>query len=206
MNRERLEACVKTIRQSLKLWTSEGQNYLLTELILLTRDRNLYLYGGVFWIQERPRAISLIHTRQGPMRKEHWSTGLSEQRTGQIMVTLSSGHREIWDADPFCAIPRINWGSVAWIKNVRKEDTPTNANQRLRVVYAKGDCEIRPRGGWIQEFSWSAYDGVSIASIDGKGETWIEHYDFNQKGITESYQKSGPRPDPIPGWAVNLWR
>ncbi len=203
---ERLEACLKDIRQALTPWTTEGQNYLLTELILLTRDRDLYLYGDVFGVKEGPRAISLIHTRQGPMRKEEWSTGLSEQRIGQVMVTLSSGHRETWDADPSCAMPQINWGDVAWIKNVRREDTPANANQCLRVVCAKGDCEIKPRGGWIQDFSSYFAEGVSIASIDSKGETWIEHYDFKQKSITESYQKSGPKPNPFPGWAINLWR
>lgn len=201
---EMLETCLQEIQQAMKPWNSDGRDYLLTELILLARDRHYYLNGGA----NRPRAASLIRTRRGPQRKDD-GTGETEEKTrGQVMVTLSSGRREIWDADSNCSRPRTSWGSVAWIRNVRQEDTPATADQSLRVVCRNGSYEIKPRGGWIQEFDSYFQDGATIVSIDRKGDTWLERYDFEKKEIVESHRKSAPKPDPFPDWAspfARLW-
>lgn len=183
-----MEACLKKIRTALKPWNDSGKNYLLTELILLTRDRNYYLYGGA----EEPRSTYLIHASKGPLRKS--STGPFESMyVGKCVATFSSGRREILDKNPHCSMPTLEDGSVAWICNVRKNDTPSTAKQSMGVFNQGENHRIKPRGGWVADFRTSN-SGASIMSIDEKGEAWIEFYDFEEKKITETYRKGRPEP------------
>jgi hypothetical protein len=195
---KKLESCLATIRRALDPWNSDGQDYLLTELILLTRDRNFYLYGGV----EVVRAVNLIHTRQGPLRRNDQTMADEKTPIGQVMVTLSSGRREILDADRCCAMPKAAYGEVAWITNVIPTDTPATANHRLQVVGRMGRFQIKTKGGWIQNFHGYLDSGATIVSIDRNGEVWIERYDFAKKAILNSYPQSAPKPDPFPDWAM----
>ena len=191
----RLNDCLENVRQALAPWARAGCDYLLTELILVARDRTYYFYGGA----ERPRAAQLIRVREGPALPETKYGG--RRSLGQIMVTRSSGHREIWDSSCYCADLRVSWGDVSWIRNVRPADTLKTARHRLAVMSGGKLHEYTPHGGWLIDFDPYVYSGVTTVSIDFAGEIWLERFDKKTGSQIACYKRSAPRPEPFPDWA-----
>lgn len=189
-----IEKAIEAVSRCLESWTPAGKDYLLTEFILVVRDRDRYYYGG----PPTPRRIEVLGKRHYQVPETNW---IGTQDIGKIMVTLSQGHREIWDASPDCSMPKISWADVSWVKNVKPGDTPANARQSLRVVRKGITSDVHPKGGFILDFGGYVESGASVVSADAQGGVWLERFNLDASEPIARFSLLEPPPNRLPDWA-----
>lgn len=191
----RIDKTVRELSRCLESWTPAGKDYLLTEFLLVVRDRYRYYYGGT----PVPRGIQVLGklVYQNPA-----SYGDQSTRIGKVMVTLSQGHREIWDPSPDCSMAKISWSDVSWVKNAKPGDTPATAKQWLRVIKDGISHDLHPRGGFILDFEGFVGSGASVLSADADGGIWLERFDLKSNEVIERYSLLKPPPKDLPDWAT----
>ncbi|MEM7014746.1 MAG: hypothetical protein AAF585_25075 [Verrucomicrobiota bacterium] len=173
-----LKTCIRRLEDPLGFWTKDGQDFLLAELILATRDRHHYYYGG----SERPRSATLIHTRE------------ARRQSGKVMLTFSTGRREVWDSSPNCASPSVWYDAAFWIRQ--------RGGRQLLKRYHDGEIqEFKPMGTNIRD-----YDQTTIVSADESGDVWIEKFDKRTGERISVLHVSAPKPEPFPNWAIGFQR
>jgi hypothetical protein len=180
MDEENALRALAEVDRCLAGWTPAGKDYLLTELLLVVRDRWTYYYGG----SPRPRAVQLL------------GTGRSPAGSGRIMVTLSQGHREIWDPSPDCSSPKIAWSDVSWIRSSKA------GGQSLRLVKQGRILDFKPKGGRIIDHDGFAHSGITILSEDEEGGVWLQRFSLETRKPLETFSTRDKLPDPFPDWAV----